>query len=227
MGEVMSRWRSVARRAWFEVVLFGLAVGWVVALPGAVERGTLLPLLGACAVALAGSAAGAGVLWRTGELQLAWHCPRLDRLQLRVESADLPWQALRSADAVLEALQGAGEGRAAFLTGARLELLKAASRVIAAHRLARRARAALKGAPEGQGRRRLLLQAQRAEAELLGLTEVLKDLRARMLAAALPASQAEDSSSSLEALAGRVDALAQAVSPSEEDDVVTMERARV
>ncbi len=177
----------------------------------AAKLGASVWALAAGAWTLAACAAGVAVLHRRGELRLAWDCPRLDRLQLRVESNDLPWAALRSADSVLEALDAGGARRAGFYVGAKSELLKAASRVVDAHRLSARARAALIGAPEGEGRRRLEHQAQRADAELLSLTTLLRELRARMLAASAPVASVEDPTASLEALARRTDALSQAV----------------
>jgi hypothetical protein len=168
-----------------------------------------LSALGAM-LAGAGIAAGAAVLTRSGELALAWNCPRLDALGLRTDSRRLPWPILRAADAALGALDD-GKAYRSFFPEARADLLRSACRVIDAHRLRTRAEKALREAPPGVARQHLEQQVARADAELAELSRLLLEVRARFIASTNPMPSVEDPAPSLRALEERTGALGEAI----------------
>jgi hypothetical protein len=204
----MKPWFRVAYRLKAELALaaLGALVGIHVALspvPGLAALAALLAALGA--------AAGVSVLTRKGELALAWNCPRLDALGLRSDSRHLPWSTLRAAEAALGALEQEGGVYREFFPQARADLLRSACRVLDAHRLGRRAERALREAPPGVARQHLERQRLRADQEVLELTRVLCELRARFVASTAPLPSVEDPTPSLRALEQRTGALAQAI----------------
>jgi hypothetical protein len=163
----------------------------------------------AFAVGLAGCAAGASVALRSGDLMMAWRCPRLDALALRADSADAPWEALAAADEALGALESAG-GYREFFPEARRHLVQSAFRSLAAYRLAERALDALREAPEGEARERLAAQEAAARREVASLTAALKDLKARFVAATAPVLGGE-AGPALRELGAQTDLLAVAI----------------
>jgi hypothetical protein len=166
---------------------------------------------GAALLTLFSVALGTLARWRRGEIELAWHCPRLDATEIRPGSRELPWEALRAADAVLGALESdAGELRS-FFPGARAELIKSACRLIDAHRNLHRAQAALAFVPEGEARQQLNRQVASANAEKLRLLAALRELRARLVAATRAVPSVDDPLPSIEALTARSSALSGAL----------------
>jgi hypothetical protein len=164
---------------------------------------------GGAAMVLLWVAAGAGgvVLWRCGELRLAFCCPRLERLGLRVASRAAPWEALAAADVALRTLdRDLGHFRE-FFPGARRELINAAARALEAHRILLRTDAALEEAPPGEGRNLLEAQRVRSIQEIAGLTLSLRELRARLIASTQPLPAAIDPALGLRALEERTSAL--------------------
>jgi hypothetical protein len=171
------------------------------------------PAYAVLAALVAGLAAGAGmaVLTRSGELALAWNCPRLDALGLRSDSRDAPWAILRAAETTLAALDHEGGAYREFFPEARGNLLKSAYRVLDANGLRLRAERALREAPPGVARQHLERQRLRADQELLELTRMLHELRARLVAATAPMPRVDDAAPGLRALEQQTGALAEAI----------------
>jgi hypothetical protein len=204
----MTPWLRVLFRVKAELFMatFGALAGMHLALARVPAYAALAALTAAVA-----AAAGVAVLTRSGELALAWNCPRLDRLGLRTDSGHLPWSTLRAAEAALAALEQEGGAYREFFPQARADLLRSACRVVDAHRLSRRAERALREAPPGVARQHLERQQLRADKELLELTRVLCELRARFVAFTAPMPSVEDPVPSLRALEQQTGALAQAI----------------
>jgi hypothetical protein len=198
-------------------VLFRLKTEVALAVLGAVVGVHLAMLIAPVAVVLAavlaGLATGAGiaVLTRSGELTLAWSCPRLDALGLRSDSRAAPWAILRAAEATLAALEHEGGAYREFFPEARANLLKSAYRVLDANGLRLRAERALRDAPPGVARQHLERQCLRADQELLELTRMLQELRARLVAATAPMPRVDDAQAGLRALEQQTGALAEAI----------------
>ncbi|MGC4115359.1 MAG: hypothetical protein QM765_12290 [Myxococcales bacterium] len=190
----------------FEAALTALATAAGVHLLALGLWGTALLVL---LVSVAGSAAGALVALRSGDLRMAWRCPRLDALALHADSADAPWEALVAADQALAALETAGTYRE-FFPEARRHLVQSAFRALAAYRLAERALDALREAPEGTARERLAAQEATARREVESLTAVLKDLKARIVAATAPVLEG-DAGPELRELGSQTELLAVAI----------------
>jgi hypothetical protein len=197
-------WLRLLRRTIWEWALFafGLALG-------AYLLGRHVPAALAVVAICAGAAwVGLRALRRSGELAMAWNCPRLDALGVRPAGLDAPWPALRAADATLAALDDAGNFRE-FFPEARREIAGAAKRLLDAHALLRRAERALETAPKGEGRRRLEEQAARGGLEVVELNALLQELRLRVIASTAPLGAASPVRS-LRALEQRTSALASA-----------------
>ncbi len=184
------------RRALAELALLVLGMGAAVALE--VRAGPSFASAACLSLGLAGAAAGLAVRLRAGELQMAWRCPRLDRLGLRPGSADAPWAVLEAAELALDALGPAQQRFPAFFPGARQELMRAACRAVAAHRRV----ACARGEPGLEGR---------AADELARLAKLLKDIRGRLLDASSLVAVEDDPYPQLQALEERCGALAEAV----------------
>jgi hypothetical protein len=178
-----------------------LCIEIVLVVAGARARGVPLVLLWLAA------AAGVVVLWRCGELQLAFCCPRLDRLGLRVAGRDAPWEALAAADAALQTLERDLGHFRDFFPDARRHLIGAAARALEAQRVLLRAEAGLSHAPRGEGRMQLEAQRARSMQEIAGLTRSLRELRARLIASTQPLGQGSDPALELRALEERTSAL--------------------
>jgi hypothetical protein len=164
---------------------------------------------GGAALVLLWVAAGAGavVLWRCGELRLAFCCPRLDRLGLRVASRAAPWEALEAAEAALRTLtRDLGHFRD-FFPDARRDLIAAAARALEAQRVVVRTERGLLRAPPGEGRVMLEAQHRRAMQEIAGLTRSLRELRVRLIASTQPLGRPSDPALELRALEERTSAL--------------------
>jgi hypothetical protein len=172
----------LARCLAFEAVLLAFAT---------VATGRLLSLglwgsgLVALALGVAGSTAGLLLLWRSAELAMAWRCPRLHGLGLVPTGRDAPWEALTASEAAMATLEGAGSYQE-FFPEARRHLVQSAVRAQAARQLELRAREALRDAPEGDARGRLIAQQALAKRELADLTAALRDLKARLIASTAP-----------------------------------------
>lgn len=177
----------------------------------AVARAPLWATMVSGALCVSSIGLGLFTLLRTGELELAWWCPRLSALGLRPETSDLPWATLRAAELALTTFDREGRQFREFFPEARLELLRSACRVLDAHRLKVRAERALVDAPEGDARGRLQAQRQRADDELMRLTASLRSLRARLIASTAPVSSVEDPVPALERIDEQSRALEQAM----------------
>ena len=124
---------------------------------------------------------GLWFLWRQGELQLAWRCPRLDRLGVRLGAMDAPWEALRAADGAMDALDEASTRFPDFFPEGRRDLLKAVYRTLETHRRHRRTMAEALQLPDGLPRRGLERRAQQAGEELSSLTMSFGEIRSRLV----------------------------------------------
>jgi len=178
-----------------------LSVEFVLVLAGAWAGGAALVLLWAAA------GAGAVVLWRCGELRLAFRCPRLDRLGLRVGGREAPWEALAAADAALRTLERDLGHFRDFFPDARRDLIGAAARALEAQRVLVRTEAGLAHAPPGDARMVLEAQRTRSMQEIAGLTRSLREMRARLIASTQPVPAATDPAGELRALEERTSAL--------------------
>jgi hypothetical protein len=156
-----------------------------------------------CAIAIA-------VLVQRGELQLAWRCPRLDRLGVELPSPDAPWSALLAVDSALAALDEASRRYPAFFPDGRRDLLRGVGRALDLHRLQTRSLAEASRLPEGLPRRSLQLRATRAGEELHQLERSLGEIRSRLVEAST-APHCEEGEMALSTLAERTTALADAV----------------
>lgn len=194
----------LARRTLIECTVLAFGLGSAVALE--LHRGPSLASAACVSLGLLGAAVGLFIRARLGELKMAWRCPHLDSLGLRVGSADAPWGVLESAEAALEALEPAQRRYPDFFPNARRELITAACRAVAAHRRVVCAR----NAPGLEGR---------AAEELAKLTQLLRDIRLRLLEATLTPQTDDSPLGALEALEERCGALATAVAETETQGV--------
>jgi hypothetical protein len=203
----------LARRALLEVIfaLAGLAIGLQKLWNGEPDK-ALLGLAAGGAAALIGML----LLHRSGTLSLALRCPRLDAMGFQAGSPDAPWKVLSAADDALRTLAEEGRGYQDFFPEARRDLISAAFRALESHRLLVRAGRALAmfgdQLAEGERSPRKLLrdQALRADQELLALTQTLRELRARFIAATHAQHRVPDALPSLHALEARSEALTEA-----------------
>ena len=186
----------VARCIVGECTLVGFGLGSAAALE--LDRGPSLASAACLCLGLLGAAVGLVARARGGELTMAWRCPNLDALGLRVGFGDAPWSVLESAEAALEALVPAQQRYPDFFPNARGELITAACRAVAAHR--RLACAHHQPGLEG-----------RAAEELAKLTRLLHQIRLRLLEATWTPLAEGDPLGALEALEERCGALATAV----------------
>jgi hypothetical protein len=202
-----SRFVRIACRTATEVVV-GL-----VAIAAAVQLWILSePWLAAAVVGVGGvtSAAGLWFLWRQGELQLAWRCPRLDGLGVRPGTADAPWEALKAAEGAVLALDEASARFPDFFPEGRRDLLKAVYRTLEAHRRQRRMAAEATRLPDSALRRGLEVRAQQAREELASLVTSFGEIRSRLVETA-SAPRCEEGGPLLGSLRQRSQALAEAV----------------
>jgi hypothetical protein len=165
----------------------------------------------AAILAVVAVATGTAFLWRRGELGLAWRCPRLDGLGVKPRSRDLPWPVLEAAEDALSSLEGDVKRFESFFETARVDIARAARRALELQSLQTRARRALARAPEGEARRLLEEQAQRAGAELADLRGLLAELQARFIASTAPLHTVDDPTPALRALEQRSGALGEAL----------------
>ncbi len=138
--------------------------------------------------------------WRTGDLALAWRCPRLDRLGVRLKSRAAPWDVLGHAEAALQTLASEATPLDRFAPSARLDIARSARRAVEVHVVKSRAEGALRHAPEGAARQALLGQSAVATQELSSLNRLLAELRARFVASTAPLSSEDDAAPALLAL---------------------------
>jgi hypothetical protein len=203
----------LVRRAMLEVILAlaGLAI-CVCQLWNGEPNKALLGL----AASAAGALIGMLLLHRSGALSLALRCPRLDEMGFQAGSPDAPWKVLSAADDALRTLAEEGRGYQDFFPEARRDLIAAAFRALESHRRFVRAGRALamfgELLTEGERSPRKLLrdQAERADRELLALTQTLRELRARFVAATHAQHSVPDALPSLHALEARSEALTEA-----------------
>lgn len=165
-----------------------------------------------CAVAVA-------MLLQRGELQLAWRCPRLDRLGVELPASDAPWPALLAADSALSALDEASRRYPAFFPDGRRDLLRGATRAIEIHRLRTRSLAEASRLPDGLMRQGLELRAGRAGDELRQLERSLREIRSRLVEASA-APRCPEGEVALATLAERTTALADAVTEISAGDIL-------
>jgi hypothetical protein len=165
----------------------------------------------AAGLAVIAALAGTRFLWRRGELAIAWRCPRLDALGVKPRSRDVPWPVLRSAEDALAALEGDVKRFESFFETARVDISRTARRALELQALRTRAQRALAHAPEGEARRLLDEQADRAEAELAELRGLLAELQARFIASTAPLHAVDDPTPALRALEQRSGALGDAL----------------
>jgi hypothetical protein len=213
---IFLRLRRLARRAGTEitVALFALAAAFqLVAL-----REPILAL-GTLATGALTSVAALSFLLRRGELQLAWRCPRLDRLGVSIASSDAPWSALLQAEGAVAALDEASARFPAFFPDGRRDLLRGAHRAVDVHRARSRALAEACRLPEGFPRRSLQLRAERAGDELRSLERSLGEIRSRLVETA-SAPRCVEGEAALASLAERTAALAEAVTEISGGDIL-------
>ncbi|MHB8874408.1 MAG: hypothetical protein ACYC8T_12035, partial [Myxococcaceae bacterium] len=160
------RFVRLSRHLLLEAALLGFGVGFAASLE--LHRGPSLASAACVVLALLGAGAGVLVRHRSGELLMAWRCPRLDGLGLRTGSSDAPWAVLEAAERALEALVPAQRRFPGFFPNARGELIQAACRAVTAHRRV----ACARGEPGLEGR---------AAAELCRLATLLRDIRRRLI----------------------------------------------
>jgi hypothetical protein len=205
---MLERGLRLLRRTFFEWGVIGLGAWAVTTLIRDDE-----PLWAAGVGAGFVLACGLGVLLqgRSGDWALAWRCPHLDRLGLKVSGRDAPWDVLRAAEGAIATLEQEAASFRAFFDGAHRDILESAHRAVALHHFRRRTEHALMDAPVGEARAKLEIQCANAGRELEQVHLLLRELKTRFIASSVSMPAGPDPAALLHALEERTGALGEAL----------------